>query len=127
MKIKLDFFTLVNPISITVFSTLLTIVFFMVGIPILDLIELKTYDLRFLSRGQRNPSNAVVMAVIDEKSLDGTGMEVSMINLNDGSVEGITHKKLPIQSVQFHPEANPGPWDCDNWFDDIAKMFNKKE
>jgi adenylate cyclase len=73
MKKKLDFFTFVNPISITACSTLLAIVLLMVGIPILDLIELKTYDLRFLSRGQREPSNAIVMAVIDEKSLDEEG------------------------------------------------------
>ena len=46
---------------------------FVSGIPIFDLIELKTYDLRFFSRGSLQPSPAVVMAVIDEKSLDAEG------------------------------------------------------
>src|SRR5262249_24572853 len=46
---------------------------FLSGIPILDLIEYKTYDLRFLSRGQEAPSPAIVMALIDEKSLDKEG------------------------------------------------------
>ena len=46
---------------------------FLSGVPILDLIELKTYDLRLVSRGQLRPSAAVVLAVIDEKSLDAEG------------------------------------------------------
>ncbi len=40
-----------------------------------------------------------------------SGFEVSHINLNDGSVEGIAHKELPIMTVQYHPEASPGPQD----------------
>jgi len=63
----------VNPVSITLGSIFLVVVSFLIGIPILDLIELKTYDLRFLSRGHLEPSPAVVMAVIDEKSLDTEG------------------------------------------------------
>jgi len=62
-----------NPLSITVCCILLVIIFFMFGIFILDLIELTTYDLRFLMRGHKKPSNAVVLAVIDEKSLDKEG------------------------------------------------------
>ena len=63
----------INPVSLTFFSILLVVVLFLTGIPILDLIELKTYDLRFLSRGYLKPSPAVVMALIDEKSLDTEG------------------------------------------------------
>ncbi|MBW2198519.1 MAG: hypothetical protein JRF58_11880, partial [Deltaproteobacteria bacterium] len=48
MKKKLKFFITVNPVSLSFYSILLVIVLFMVGVPILDLIELKTYDLRFL-------------------------------------------------------------------------------
>jgi adenylate cyclase len=62
-----------NPVSLTFFSILLVVVLFLTGISILDLIELKTYDLRFLSRGHLQPSPAVVMALIDEKSLDTEG------------------------------------------------------
>ena len=62
-----------NPTSITFFTTFLVVILFLIGIPFLDMIELKTYDLRFLSRGALKPSSQVVMAVIDEKSLDTEG------------------------------------------------------
>jgi adenylate cyclase len=62
-----------TPAFLTLGSILLVVTLFLSGIPILDLIELKTYDLRFLSRGQLQPSPAVVMAVIDEKSLNMEG------------------------------------------------------
>ncbi len=73
MKKKLKNFITVNPFSLSFYSILLVVVLFMIGIPILDLIELKTFDLRFLMRGHEKPSNTVVMAVIDEKSLDKEG------------------------------------------------------
>src|SRR5438093_1927782 len=63
----------INPASLTLAALLLAVLLFRSGAPILDLIELKTYDLRFLSRGSRQPSPAVVMAAIDEKSLDAEG------------------------------------------------------
>ncbi|HEU4368804.1 MAG TPA: adenylate/guanylate cyclase domain-containing protein [Methylomirabilota bacterium] len=62
-----------NTASLTVGVVLPVALLFVSGTPILDLIELKTYDLRFLSRGPRQPSSAVVMAAIDEKSLDTEG------------------------------------------------------
>src|SRR5262245_48138997 len=62
-----------NPVSLTLSTTLLIVILFLSGIPILDLIELKTYDLRFLSRGHVPPSPAVVLALIDEKSLATEG------------------------------------------------------
>jgi len=62
-----------NPISLTLVSIVLVLVLFLTGVPILDLIELKTYDLRFLSRGHEDPSSAIVLAVIDEKSMDTEG------------------------------------------------------
>ena len=73
MKKKLKYFITVNPFSLPFYSILLVLVLFIIGVPILDLIELKTYDLRFLMRGHKEPSNAVVLAVIDEKSLDKEG------------------------------------------------------
>ena len=73
MKFSFKSFFSVNPISLTICSVLLVVILFLTGVPILDLIELKTYDLRFLSRGRLKPTNAVVMALIDEKSLDTEG------------------------------------------------------
>jgi len=63
----------INPVSLTLCTILVVVTLFFSGTPILDLIELKTYDLRFLSRGSVPPSPAVVMALIDEKSLDTEG------------------------------------------------------
>src|SRR5213080_3208678 len=70
---RVAFRTLINPASLTLATILVVVILFWSGVPILDLIELKTYDLRFLSRGRLAPSPAVVMAVIDEKSLDREG------------------------------------------------------
>lgn len=57
----------IHPVSLTLGIIALVVVLFFSGSPILDLIELKTYDLRVLSRGQRQPSPTVVLALIDEK------------------------------------------------------------
>jgi adenylate cyclase len=62
-----------NPASLTLGTMLVVVALFFSGTPILDLIELKTYDLRFRARGYLSPSPAVVMAVLDEKSLDVEG------------------------------------------------------
>jgi carbamoyl-phosphate synthase small subunit len=48
--------------------------------------------------------------------------EIALVNLNDGSVEGLAHRERPIMSVQFHPEASPGPWDNDALFDRFLDM-----
>jgi adenylate cyclase len=63
----------INHVSLTLGTILLVVVLWSAGVPILDLIELKTYDLRLRSRGHVQPSPALVMAVIDEKSLDAEG------------------------------------------------------
>lgn len=94
----------------------------------------KTYKLKFGHRGTNQPvknleENKVYITsqnhgfAVDEKSLDGTGLEVSHINLNDGSVEGMQHGKLQIMTWQFHPEGNPGPWDNLHLFDKIVKSL----
>lgn len=62
-----------NPRSIVLLSLVLVLVLFLFGIPILDVVELKTYDLRFRSRGVKPPHPDIVAAVLDEKSLDQEG------------------------------------------------------
>jgi carbamoyl-phosphate synthase small subunit len=50
---------------------------------------------------------------------EASGFEVSQVNLNDGSVEGLRHRELPVFSVQYHPEGCPGPQDSQSLFDDF--------
>jgi len=50
------------------------------------------------------------------------GLEVSHINLNDGTVEGLRHRDLPILSIQYHSEASPGPWDNMYLFEQFLEM-----
>jgi carbamoyl-phosphate synthase small subunit len=51
-----------------------------------------------------------------------SGWDVRLVNLNDGSVEGLAHRTLPVLSVQFHPEASPGPLDNDRLFDQFLAL-----
>ena len=73
MRVRLKTLLRIGPASLTLLTILVVGALFQVGVPILDFLELKTYDLRFVSRGPRPASPAVVMAVIDEKSLDAEG------------------------------------------------------
>jgi len=81
----------------------------------------KTFKLKFGHRGGNHPvrdlaSGRVYITAqnhgyaIDADTLKG-GLEVSHINLNDGTVEGLRHRDLPILSIQYHSEASPGPLD----------------
>ena len=54
-----------------------------------------------------------------QTQLQGTDLEVTHIALNDGLIEGLKHKKYPAFSVQFHPEASPGPEDSNHLFDQL--------
>ena len=93
----------------------------------------KTYKLPFGHRGSNQPvieleSKRVYITsqnhgyAIDERTLPKE-FEVSHRNCNDGTVEGITHKELPIFSVQYHPEASPGPRDSSYLFDKFVKCL----
>ncbi|MGE5397682.1 MAG: glutamine-hydrolyzing carbamoyl-phosphate synthase small subunit [Chitinophagales bacterium] len=93
-----------------------------------------TYKLTFGHRGANHPvkdlrNNKVYITsqnhgyAIDSASLAGTGTEVVLINLNDKTVEGIENRELKAFSVQYHPEAAPGPEDSAYLFDDFMTML----
>jgi carbamoyl-phosphate synthase small subunit len=60
--------------------------------------------------------------MVKESTVNPKYLEISYINVNDKSVEGLTHRYLPISTVQFHPEAHPGPSDTDQLFTDFIKQ-----
>ena len=63
-----------------------------------------------------------------EPSLVNTPLEVTHVALNDGTVEGVKHKEYPAFTVQYHPEASPGPEDANglfNEFMDLMKTIRK--
>lgn len=62
---------------------------------------------------------------IDKDSLENTDLEVTHIAINDNTVEGLRHKTLPAFSVQYHPEASPGPTDSNYLFDEFIDMMNQ--
>lgn len=92
-----------------------------------------TFKLKFGHRGGNQPvkdlaSGKVAITAqnhgfaVDPKSLPKE-IEVTHINLNDNTVEGMRHKELPIFSVQYHPEAAPGPHDASYFFSQFAELI----
>jgi carbamoyl-phosphate synthase small subunit len=95
----------------------------------------ETYKLRFGHHGGNQPvmdlkSGKVEITAqnhgfaVKENSI-GKEAEVSSLNLNDKTIEGIRHKTLPVFSVQYHPEASPGPHDSDHLFDEFFQLMKK--
>ncbi|MGA9121290.1 MAG: glutamine-hydrolyzing carbamoyl-phosphate synthase small subunit [Bacteroidota bacterium] len=93
-----------------------------------------TYKLRFGHRGQNQPCIEVGSKrcfitsqnhgfAVDERSLPEDWVPW-FFNANDGTNEGIRHRTRPISSVQFHPEARPGPSDTDHLFDNFVDSLN---
>jgi len=95
----------------------------------------RTFKLKFGHRGGNHPvrefatGRAHITAqnhgyAVDPDSLPAE-LEITHINLNDGTVEGLRHKELPIFSIQYHSEDSPGPWDSRYLFDKFITMIEQ--
>ena len=97
----------------------------------------RTYKLKFGHRGGNHPvKNLLTQRIeitaqnhgfaVDTDSLDNRSIEVTHLNLYDGTNEGFRHRELPVFSVQYHPEASPGPHDSDYLFEDFVAMMRRE-
>jgi len=97
----------------------------------------KTYKLKFGHRGANHPvlnkvTNRVEITshnhgfAVDPDSLKSSDVEVTHMNLNDGTLEGFRHRNHPVFCVQYHPEAAPGPHDSHYLFGDFVKLMEGK-
>jgi carbamoyl-phosphate synthase small subunit len=96
----------------------------------------KTFKLKFGHRGGNQPVKDLPTGriaitsqnhgfAVDPKSLSAGEVETTQINLNDQTSEGLRHRKEPVFSVQYHPEAAPGPHDANYFFREFGKMIEK--
>jgi carbamoyl-phosphate synthase small subunit len=96
----------------------------------------RTYKLKFGHRGSNHPVKDLQTGRVSitsqnhgyaiDPDLLTDGMEVGHVNLNDGTVEGLRHRELPIFSIQYHPEASPGPADSAYFFRQFVEVLEKQ-
>ncbi len=98
----------------------------------------RTFKLKFGHRGGNQPVKNLLTGrveitaqnhgfAVDPDSLDATRVQLTHINLNDQTLEGFRHRREPVFSVQYHPEAAPGPHDSHYLFDDFVKLMSGKQ
>ncbi|MFB2938544.1 glutamine-hydrolyzing carbamoyl-phosphate synthase small subunit [Aerosakkonemataceae cyanobacterium BLCC-F154] len=93
-----------------------------------------TYKLKFGHRGLNQPAGLTGKVeitsqnhsfAIDPDSIPNANVEITHLNLNDRTVAGLRHKSLPMFSVQYHPEASPGPHDADYLFEQFVQTMRQ--
>jgi carbamoyl-phosphate synthase small subunit len=96
----------------------------------------KTFKLKFGHRGGNHPVKNLLTDeieitsqnhgfAVDPDSLPSAEVEITHVNLNDGTNEGFRHRTLPLFSVQYHPEASPGPHDSDYLFQNFITTMHE--
>lgn len=96
----------------------------------------RTFKLKFGHRGANHPVKNLLTGrveitsqnhgfAVETDSLDQSQVELTHINLNDQTLEGLKHRSLPVFSVQYHPEASPGPHDSYYLFDEFTELMEE--
>ena len=96
----------------------------------------RTFKLKFGHHGSNHPVKNLLTGhveitaqnhgfAVDPESLPSSEVEITHVNLNDGTNEGMRHRSLPLFSVQYHPEASPGPHDSHYLFRNFTDMMNE--
>ncbi len=98
----------------------------------------RTYKLKFGHHGANHPvrdldtGRVEITAqnhgfAVDPKSVEKFGLRETHVNLNDGTSEGMSHRELPVFSVQYHPEASPGPHDAHYLFTRFVDLMERRK
>lgn len=98
----------------------------------------RTYKMKFGHRGFNHPVREIATGnigftsqnhgyAVDRDSIDPDNLMITHVEVNDGTVEGLRHKKYPAFSVQFHPDGTPGPHDEEGIFDYFMQVIDQRK